>query len=136
MTDTTELRRLAEAASADVCPTTAEDDDARYLAAVHPAAVLALLDEVERLRRWKSTHAPRLEALEGLLRTAQLEAHGAREAIATLASERAANAILTAQVAALEVDAARYRWARTAAKAMSVIDDAEKLDAAIRAPEA
>ena len=55
------------------------------------------------LRRWKSTNAPRLEALEGLLRTAQLEAHGAREAIATLASEREANSMLTERVRLLEL---------------------------------
>ena len=50
------------------------------------------------LRRWKSTHAPRLEALEGLLRTAQHEASAGREAVATLNSERAANARLTAEL--------------------------------------
>jgi hypothetical protein len=51
--------------------------------------------EIAELRRWKSTHAPRIETLEGLLRHEQLEAHAGREAIATLASERAANAVLT-----------------------------------------
>ena len=55
-------------------------------------------DELEALSRWKSTNAPRLEALEGLLRTAQAEAKAGRDAIATLASERAANAALTDEV--------------------------------------
>ena len=59
--------------------------------------------ELEQLRRWRSTNAPRLEALQGLLHTAQQEAHGAREAIATLASEREANAILTERVRLLEL---------------------------------
>ena len=58
----------------------------------------ALCAEVERLTRWKSTNAPRLEALEGLLATAQKEASAGKEAAATLASEREANAILTAEV--------------------------------------
>lgn len=50
------------------------------------------------LRRWKGAHAPRMEALEGLLRTAQLEAAAGREAVATLASERAANSRLTEEL--------------------------------------
>lgn len=58
----------------------------------------ALCAEVERLTRWKSTNAPRLEALEGLLATAQKEASAGKEAAASLASEREANAILTAEV--------------------------------------
>ena len=62
---------------------------------------------VRELRRWKSTHAPRIEALEGLLRTAQLEVHGAREAIASLASERAANALLTDEVERLQAQLAQ-----------------------------
>jgi chromosome segregation ATPase len=63
--------------------------------------------ELHALKRWRSTNAPRLEALEGLLHTAQHELHGAREAVATLASEREANAILTAEVEALRKDAER-----------------------------
>lgn len=55
------------------------------------------------LRRWKSTNAPRLLALEGLLQAAQREAAGAQEAIATLASEREANALLTEKVWQLEL---------------------------------
>lgn len=73
MTDTTTLRRLAEAATPgpwhdkmhctvnsghphfEVVADTEMDhermtENAAYIAAVHPAAVLALLDEVERLR--------------------------------------------------------------------------------------
>ncbi len=50
------------------------------------------------LRRWRSTNAPRLEALQGLLNTAQSEAAAGREAITSLASERAANALLTDEV--------------------------------------
>lgn len=60
-------------------------------------------DCVAELRRWKSTHAPRIEALKGLLKAAQLEAHAGREAVATLASERAANALLTERVQMLEL---------------------------------
>ena len=48
---------------------------------------------VAELRRWRSTNAPRLEALDELLSAAQKEAHAAREAIATLTEEvRKANA--------------------------------------------
>lgn len=53
--------------------------------------------ERDELRRWKSTNAPRLDALEGLLRAAQSGAAAGREAIASLSSERAANAILTSE---------------------------------------
>lgn len=53
-------------------------------------------DDAE-LRRWKSTNAPRLEALQGLLEHAQIEAAKGSEATASLASERAANAILTGE---------------------------------------
>ncbi len=64
-------------------------------------------DCVAELRRWKSTHAPRLEALEGLLHAAQHEAAKGAEAISSIASERAANAVLTEEIerlrAALEV---------------------------------
>lgn len=54
-----------------------------------------MANECQELRRWKSTHAPRLVALEALLKDAQREAEAGREARATLASERAANARLT-----------------------------------------
>ena len=67
----------------------------------------AAADEIERLRRWKSTHAPRLEALEGLLSTSQIEAAAGEEAIATLESERAANAILTDEIERLRADLLR-----------------------------
>lgn len=64
--------------------------------------------ERDELRRWKSAHAPRLDALEGLLHAAQAKAVAGGEAIATLASERAANSILTGEVDGLrnERDAA------------------------------
>jgi hypothetical protein len=55
------------------------------------------------LRRWKSTHAPRLDALEALLTVAQREAAQGKEARETLESERAANALLTEQVQQLEL---------------------------------
>lgn len=57
-----------------------------------------VLKERNALRRWKSTNAPRIEALEGLLSAARMEAAAGREAIATLASERAANALLTDEI--------------------------------------
>lgn len=71
-----------------------------------PIARLIELETAEHerdvLRRWKGTHAPRLAALEGRLHAAQHEANAGREAIATLASERAANALLTERVQMLE----------------------------------
>lgn len=66
-------------------------------------AKLAARDaEVATLHRWKSTNAPRLEVLQGLLETAQKAAHAGFEAVATLASERKANSILTAEVERLQ----------------------------------
>ena len=65
-------------------------------------------DCVAELRRWKSTHAPRLAALEGLLHAAQHEAWAGREAVATLASERAANALLTDEVERLRYQVAEW----------------------------
>lgn len=53
--------------------------------------------ERDQLARWKSTNAPRLEALDGLLADARAEAAKGAEAISSLASEREANAILTAE---------------------------------------
>jgi hypothetical protein len=76
------------------------------------AALLAcpsiVREEVQRLRRWKSTNAPRLDSLQGLLEHERREAALGVEARATLASERAANAILTDELDALhwELDAA------------------------------
>lgn len=73
-----------------------------YLIATNvKAALAAQAAELEALKRWKSTNAPRLEALQGLLTHEQHEAHAGREARASLASEREANAILTAEVEAL-----------------------------------
>lgn len=67
-----------------------------------PMARLIELETAEHerdiLRRWKSTHAPRMDALEGLLHAAQAEAESGREAVATLDSERLANARLTAEL--------------------------------------
>lgn len=57
---------------------------------------------VLRMRRWMSTNGPRLNALEGLLVTAQKEAAAGREAVASLASEREANAFLTGEVEQLQ----------------------------------
>ena len=65
---------------------------------------------VAELRRWKSTNAPRLEVLAELLSAAQKEAHAAREAIATLASEREANALLTAKVRKAEAECNVLAW--------------------------
>jgi hypothetical protein len=66
-------------------------------------AVLALAElkqaaALADLRRWRSTHAPRIEALQGLLGTAQREAAEGTEARSTMSSEREANTILTAEV--------------------------------------
>lgn len=70
---------------------------------LHRDAAECLLE----LLRWKSIHALRLEALEGLLRTAQQEAHAGREAVSTLASERAANALLTGSLERLRTVASQ-----------------------------
>jgi chromosome segregation ATPase len=59
--------------------------------------------ELEELRKWKSTNAPRIEALKGLLDTANAQADRAREAVESLESERKANAILTAEVQQLKL---------------------------------
>jgi len=59
--------------------------------------------ELEALRKWKSTNAPRIEALKGLLATANAQAERAREAVESLESERRANAILTAEVQQLKL---------------------------------
>lgn len=75
---------------------------ARAVEASEHGGFVALGDYLELLR-WKSTHAPRLEAMQGLLHAAQHEAHAGREAIATLDSERAANALLTDEVERLRV---------------------------------
>ena len=74
--------------------------------AVQMRDITALCNEVTRLRRWNSTHAPRLAALEALHKTAQAEAEAGRDAVATLASERAANAILTDEVDRLRAELA------------------------------
>lgn len=66
----------------------------------------SLRAEVEGLRRFKSINAPRLEALQGLKDHAEQEAAKGAEAIATVASERAANAILTDEVERLRADVA------------------------------
>lgn len=74
-------------------------DAIRFLASgqddVKSMALRECAAEIWMLRRWKSTNAPRLEALRGLLDAAQIEAEKGREARATLESERAANALLT-----------------------------------------
>ena len=110
---------------------------ARYIAAASPETVAALLAELheaneaneafgrrqawwnermfaleqerDALARWKTTHAPRLEALEALLSDAQQEAAAGREARATLDSERAANATLTDERDALAAEIERLR---------------------------
>lgn len=76
-------------------------------------------DCVAELRRWRSTHAPRLDALQGLLATAQVEAHAGMEAVATLASERAANAMLSDEVERLR--------ARIEAAPLALMDPREAL---------
>jgi hypothetical protein len=63
--------------------------------------------EAQNLRRWKSTMAPRIEALEGLLSAARAEAEAGRKAIATLEGEREANALLTAEIDRLRDETTR-----------------------------
>lgn len=68
--------------------------------------------ELHDLKRWKSMQAPRIEALQGLLEHAQREAWAGREAIASLASERAANAILTTELERLRsAEVIGWMWA-------------------------
>ncbi len=76
----------------------------------------SLVLEVEQLSRWKSTNAPRIESLEGLLEHERSEAAAGKEAlveirkvIEELASEREANAILTAEVERLKTVPMKYR---------------------------
>ena len=82
---------------------------------------------VAELRRWKSTNATRLKALAKLLRAAQKEAHVAREAIATVASERAANALLTSKVRKAEAECNVLAWWMVGALGVlcDVAEDAE-----------
>jgi hypothetical protein len=84
-----------------------------------PEVAAKLLERNCELARWKSINAPRLEAKTGLLESAQLEAAAGQEAIATLASEREANAILTqenerlrAENEALKISDRRYQALR------------------------
>lgn len=118
--------------------------------AAQAAEIARLQGERTELARWKSTHAPRLEALEGLLHAAQHEAHAGREAIATLASERAANAMLTNEADARRVAAERWchcvahgfpfrgpQWIARTPSGRYVLGDTanEAIDAAIAARE-
>ncbi len=63
----------------------------------------AMLEEIDEHRRWHSTNAPRIAALEGLLSHAQSEAAKGVEAIASLESERKANTVLTSEIDELRV---------------------------------
>lgn len=63
--------------------------------------------ELEALRRWKSIHGPRMEATDGLLHAAQVEAAAGHEAVTSLASERAANALLTSELEDLRKEVER-----------------------------
>lgn len=94
-------------------------------------ALTAQAAEIEALKRWQSTHAPRIEALEGLLHAAQIEAHAGREAIATLSSEREANALLTSEIEALRADAEPLRGKQTVAIDEAVAADRERMLAAL-----
>ena len=89
-----------------------------------------LFAERDLLARWKSTHAPRIEALQGLLGASQIEAGIGAEAMATLLSERKANSILTDELDALRAERdATVREARTLRNQCVLLD--EKLDAAV-----
>ena len=66
-------------------------------------------NECKELMRWKSTHAPRLKALEGLWHAAQREATASRGAGAAGAGERAANALLPDEVERRRGDVAAER---------------------------
>jgi hypothetical protein len=74
---------------------------------------LALIAERDSLARWKSTNAPRIDALEGLKNKARADAAKGAEAILSLASERKANAILTSEVEALRAEVERLQRAIT-----------------------
>ena len=95
-------------------------DDVYPQHAPHRAVQLIDAAEVAELSRWKSTNAPRLEALQGLLDHERAEAAKGREAIASLASERAANAILTDEVAGLRAEVERLRTALAALNELDV----------------
>ena len=70
---------------------------------------VGMAKKCQELLRWKGAHAPRLEALQGLLEAAQLEAAKCTEARVTLDSERAANALLTDEVDMLRAELAAER---------------------------
>ena len=117
MPDTTPLGPAAdEACRLDRTVRPLDLDAIRFLASgqddPQSMALRECAAEIWALRRWKSTNAPRLEALQGLLTAAQSEAHAGREAITSLASERAANAMLTDEVERLRrvADAARVYY--------------------------
>ena len=69
--------------------------------------LLQQAEQIEQLGRWKSTNAPRIEALEGLLAITQRQVSTSRESAQMLESERQANAILTTENESLKADAER-----------------------------
>ena len=106
--------RTIAALSAELAAARAEAATERALSFRDQVAQLeterdSLRAERDDLARWKSTHAPRIEALQGLKDHAQAEAAKGAEALASLASEREANAILTAEVEALRAEVERLR---------------------------
>jgi hypothetical protein len=103
MTDTRIYGELRDAEARRVCPP--QNWVSRAADALEQQAA-----QIAELKRWKSTHAPRIESLEYLWHAAQREAASGCEAIATLASEREANALLTSEVEALRADAERLDW--------------------------
>jgi len=79
----------------------------------------ALFDEIKRLRaelaverKRVSSYRTLVSSLESQISRHRANASEAAGAIRTLDSERAANAVLTAELAACQQDAERYRWLR------------------------
>ena len=98
----------AQAPKVAVCDFVQVDDSSKSSRSQHDAdsaELRSLCAERDELRRWKSTYAPRLAALEGSLQHAQREAAQGMEARSALASEREANAILTDELEAQQAQA-------------------------------
>lgn len=122
---TPEALRLADWLEDQYDPTYNQEQAAAELRRQR-AEIERLTAEKLELLRWKGTHAPRLVAVEGLLREAQHEAAARREAIANLASldsERQANAMLTAEVERLTAERDALRAVLAEADRLAGHDD-------------
>ncbi len=82
----------------EVCHPMPLDGTAAYIAEAYPARIARLLDAIDHLQRQVRPYRNLVAALQSERATLQKGATAATEAVETLASERAANAILTGEV--------------------------------------